>query len=330
MNETSERKLDIQFTAYPQVNRLLNHLVAEVQDFTEAQLGLIRVLQIGRPIGGAEPGKLLEMLIDEAGSSPTRTEDAYIMSTTRRSSSSPRQTGTLGVDGGYRGQDQWPLSAPHPTTRRTSRMFPLSWPSRPGGDIPDVYHAGIQLRGDEKIRRGTGYRSKSMLVLPMRNHGDVIIGFCSTQSPGSRDERKDPLQHGSQEMTESGLPGRVAYNNASRRPGRTPRILIRPSAAPSTKNHYTGGHIGASPIDHGHRRGISSDGTAFGDYTSRRRSCGNSGSRPAPRCGPRSARSTSWTRQTLQGICDRIDSEGPRSRSSDEPHHRRSPAAVGQ
>jgi response regulator RpfG family c-di-GMP phosphodiesterase len=45
-------------------------------------------------------------------------------------------------------------------------------------NIPDVYEAeGFDFTGTRRFDGMTGYRSKSMLVLPMRNHEDDIIGI---------------------------------------------------------------------------------------------------------------------------------------------------------
>ncbi|WP_333802885.1 HD domain-containing phosphohydrolase [Sulfurospirillum sp.] len=44
-------------------------------------------------------------------------------------------------------------------------------------NIPDVYEAvGFSFEGTKKFDQGTGYRSKSMLVIPMKNHEHEIIG----------------------------------------------------------------------------------------------------------------------------------------------------------
>jgi HD-GYP domain-containing protein (c-di-GMP phosphodiesterase class II)/ribonuclease BN (tRNA processing enzyme) len=44
-------------------------------------------------------------------------------------------------------------------------------------NIPDVYEAeGFSFEGTKKFDAGTGYRSKSMLVIPMKNHENEIIG----------------------------------------------------------------------------------------------------------------------------------------------------------
>lgn len=44
-------------------------------------------------------------------------------------------------------------------------------------NISDVYHArGFNFEGTKKFDRNTGYRSRSMLVVPLRNHENDIIG----------------------------------------------------------------------------------------------------------------------------------------------------------
>lgn len=54
-------------------------------------------------------------------------------------------------------------------------------------NIPDVYEAvGFSFEGTKKFDQGTGYRSKSMLVIPMKNHEHEIIGVL--QLLNKRDE----------------------------------------------------------------------------------------------------------------------------------------------
>ena len=44
-------------------------------------------------------------------------------------------------------------------------------------NIPDVYEAvGFSFQGTKDFDKGTGYRSKSMLVIPLKNHENEIIG----------------------------------------------------------------------------------------------------------------------------------------------------------
>ena len=56
-------------------------------------------------------------------------------------------------------------------------------------NIPDVYDAaGFNFEGTKAFDRETGYRSRSMLVVPMRNHDDDIIGvlqLLNAQDPAT-------------------------------------------------------------------------------------------------------------------------------------------------
>ncbi|MFO7570680.1 MAG: HD domain-containing phosphohydrolase [Smithellaceae bacterium] len=55
-------------------------------------------------------------------------------------------------------------------------------------NIPDVYHAeGFNFEGTKAFDRETGYRSNSMLVVPMRNHDNDIIGVL--QLLNAKDEK---------------------------------------------------------------------------------------------------------------------------------------------
>ncbi len=57
-------------------------------------------------------------------------------------------------------------------------------------NIPDVYHAkGFYFEGTRYFDSETGYRSKSMLVVPMRNHDNDIIGVLQLLNA------KDPESH---------------------------------------------------------------------------------------------------------------------------------------
>ncbi len=57
-------------------------------------------------------------------------------------------------------------------------------------NIPDVYESGIfDFKGPKKYDEKTGYQSKSMLVIPMKNHEDKIIGvlqLLNAQEPGTK------------------------------------------------------------------------------------------------------------------------------------------------
>ncbi len=55
-------------------------------------------------------------------------------------------------------------------------------------NIPDVYEAeGFDFTGPRKYDQSTGYRSKSMLVIPLRNHENDIIGVLQLLNAQDRD-----------------------------------------------------------------------------------------------------------------------------------------------
>lgn len=56
-------------------------------------------------------------------------------------------------------------------------------------NIPDVYKAvGFSFEGTKKFDEGTGYRSKSMLVIPLKNHEFEIIGVLQLLNKYDNDE----------------------------------------------------------------------------------------------------------------------------------------------
>jgi HD-GYP domain-containing protein (c-di-GMP phosphodiesterase class II) len=256
MNETRERKNEIRFTDHPQMNRLLNHLVAEVQDFSEVQLRLIRRLtQIGSALSAEKNlGKLLEMIIDEARDFTCADGGTlYIMSDDEQELQfAIVQNGTLGVRmGGTGDRITWPAVRLHNPdgTENFSNVSAFVALTGKAVNIPDVYHAeGFNFEGTKKFDERTGYRSMSMLVLPMRNHENDIIGVL--QLLNAKDAAAGEViafSKESQEMTESlASQAAVALTN-NRLIGDLEELLesfIRTIAsAIDEKSPYTGGHI---------------------------------------------------------------------------------------
>lgn len=55
-------------------------------------------------------------------------------------------------------------------------------------NIPDVYHAkGFDFQGTKDFDATTGYRSKSMLVIPLRDHEDEVIGVLQLLNAQDKD-----------------------------------------------------------------------------------------------------------------------------------------------
>ena len=90
------------------------------------------------------------------------------------------QTDSLGIKmGGTSGEITWPplplyLEDATPNKKMVAATCALEDRII---NIPDVYEAeGFSFEGTKKFDAGTGYRSKSMLVIPLKNHEFEIIG----------------------------------------------------------------------------------------------------------------------------------------------------------
>ena len=116
-------------------------------------------------------------------------------------------------------------------------------------NIPDVYEAdGFDFTGPRKYDEMTGYRTRSMMCVPMRNHEDEIIGVL--QLMNAQDEETSEVIPFSEEfmaLTESlASQAAVALNNAQliNNLKELFEAFIRSIAtAIERKSPYTGGHI---------------------------------------------------------------------------------------
>ena len=172
------------FTENEQINRLLSKLVSDVKGFTESQLDQIRRLtKIGSALSAEKRlDRLLEMIVDEAREFTSADGGTlYIMSDDETELQfAIVQNDTLNVRmGGTGGKITWPsvrLRNPDgsPNHANVSAYAVLTGQVV---NIGDVYHAeGFNFEGTRKFDAETGYRSKSMLVVPLRNHENDIIG----------------------------------------------------------------------------------------------------------------------------------------------------------
>jgi HD-GYP domain-containing protein (c-di-GMP phosphodiesterase class II) len=116
-------------------------------------------------------------------------------------------------------------------------------------NIPDVYDAeGFNFEGTRKFDRSTGYRSQSMLVVPMRNHENNIIGVL--QLLNARDPATGnvvPFSPEYQGMTES-LASQAAVALTNNRLIHDLEVLLDSfirsiASAIDEKSPYTGGHV---------------------------------------------------------------------------------------
>jgi HD-GYP domain-containing protein (c-di-GMP phosphodiesterase class II) len=165
------------------LNRMLKNVVTEVKQYAEVQISHIRKLsEIGIALSAEKNiDRLLEDILDEA----------RLLAGT--------DAGTL-----YLANDESEclefaiIQNDTMKTRMGGTAAPISWPPIPirqdgkpnfsnvssyvaltgeTVNIPDVYEAeGFDFTGTRKFDAGTGYRSKSMLVIPMKNKDNEIIG----------------------------------------------------------------------------------------------------------------------------------------------------------
>jgi HD-GYP domain-containing protein (c-di-GMP phosphodiesterase class II) len=175
----------VKFTDNDDINRLLRDVVSSVRDFTENQLEQIRRLtQIGAALSAERDiDRLLEMIVDEARRFTNADGGTlYITSDDEKSLHfAIVQNDSLDVRmGGTAGAITWePVelynSDDSPNYSNVSSYAALSGEVV---NISDVYHAEkFNFEGTRQFDSETGYRSQSMLVIPLRNHENDIIGI---------------------------------------------------------------------------------------------------------------------------------------------------------
>jgi len=239
-----------------QVNILLSKLAPEVKEFLEKQIDQIRRLnQIGTALSAEKNlDKLLEMIVDEARKFTNADGGTlYIMSDDEEELHfAIVQNTSLNVRmGGTGGKITWPSVRLKNLDGKPNQANVSAYAAITGQvvNISDVYHAeGFNFEGTRRFDAETGYRSKSMLVVPMRNHENDIIGvlqLLNAQIEGETEVISFSIEN--QKMTESlASQAAVAISN-SRLIHDLENLLesfIRTIAtAIDEKSPYTGGHV---------------------------------------------------------------------------------------
>ena len=246
----------IYYTDGDQINELLSKLVSEVKGFTEKQLDQIRRLnQIGTALSAERNlDRLLEMIVDEAREFTNADGGTlYIMSDDENELHfAIVQNTSLNVRmGGTGGKITWPpvkLKNPdgNPNHANVSAYAAIT---HKVVNISDVYHAeGFNFEGTRKFDADTGYRSRSMLVVPMRNHENDIIGvlqLLNAQMPITKEVISFSIEN--QKMTES-LASQAAVAISNNRLIHDLEELLESfiksiAMAIDEKSPYTGGHV---------------------------------------------------------------------------------------
>ena len=214
-----------------------------------------RLTQIGVALSAEKNlDRLLEMIVDEARFfSHADGGTLYIMTDDETALQfAIVQTDSLNIRmGGTSGKITWP-PVPLKNSDGAFNYANVSAYAALSGEvvnIPDVYDAeGFNFEGTRKFDRSTGYRSQSMLVVPMRNHENNIIGVL--QLLNARDPATGtvvPFSPECQGMTES-LASQAAVALTNNRLIHDLEVLldsfIRSIAmAIDEKSPYTGGHV---------------------------------------------------------------------------------------
>jgi HD-GYP domain-containing protein (c-di-GMP phosphodiesterase class II) len=214
-----------------------------------------RLTQIGVALSAEKNlDRLLEMIVDEARFfSHADGGTLYIMTDDETALQfAIVQTDSLNIRmGGTSGKITWP-AVPLKNSDGAFNYANVSAYAALSGEvvnIPDVYDAeGFNFEGTRKFDRSTGYRSQSMLVVPMRNHENNIIGVL--QLLNARDPATGtvfPFSPECQGMTES-LASQAAVALTNNRLIHDLEVLLDSfirsiASAIDEKSPYTGGHV---------------------------------------------------------------------------------------
>ena len=184
MSPNNEKPLSGGSNDYHAVKKFLDSLITEVQQFAENQRILIKKLtEIGTALSAERNlDRLLEMIVDEACKFTNADAGAlYILSDDESELNfAIVQNNSLDLRlGGAGGEITWPAIKLKDAAGRVNIANVSAYVAVTGEpvNIADVYHAGeFNFEGTKKFDSRTGYRSRSMLVVPLRNHENDIIG----------------------------------------------------------------------------------------------------------------------------------------------------------
>ena len=235
------------------LQNLLSLLETEINDYaSHLTLQIERLADIGIALSGEhDQDKLLEMIMDEARRFTMA--DAGTLYMFKKDEKGEEklffeilQNETLGVRmGGTTGEK---IELP-PVELRKSNVSAYAAITGKSVNIPDVYESDLfDFTGPRKYDEQTGYRSKSMLVVPMRDHEDVNIGVL--QLLNARDPKSGaviPFSKDFESLTMSlASQAAVAISNARLITGMEElidSIVTVMATAIDERSPYTAGHI---------------------------------------------------------------------------------------
>jgi len=179
MNDSSKDKEAVgthQFSSDENLNTLLNSVIDEVSNYAERLGGQIKKMSdIGRALSGVQDlNTLLEMIVDQARNFTNADAGTLYIVENNTLRFQIVQNDSLKIRMGGKSGETIPFPPVELKETNVSAFVALKGISV---NIPDVYDTELfDFTGPKKFDQSTGYRSKSMLVVPMRNHENDVIG----------------------------------------------------------------------------------------------------------------------------------------------------------
>ena len=177
MNDNStEKKFSVRLSTDENLNTLLESVVNEVTVYAERLGGQIKKMSdIGRALSGVyDLNALLEMIVDQARSFTNADAGTLYIVEDETLRFQIVQNDSLKIFMGGKTGETIPFPPVELKESNVSAFVALKGKSV---NIPDVYDTDLfDFTGPKKFDQSTGYRSKSMLVVPMKNHDNDVIG----------------------------------------------------------------------------------------------------------------------------------------------------------
>ena len=164
----------------------LQNKIKELQEIITHQQEHIHTLhEIGTALSSENNlKKLLDMILHEAKKFTNADGGTlYLMANDERSLHfDVVKTDSLGIHmGGINGEITWPNLPLYTSDGKPNEKAVAAYCALHGVpiNIPDVYQAqGFDFTGPKKFDEANGYHTKSMLVIPMKNYENEVIGVC--------------------------------------------------------------------------------------------------------------------------------------------------------
>lgn len=246
------------FSSNPRIDRLLKSVVSELRAFTEEQAQQITdLVDIGKAMSAEhDPASMLEMILSQARKFTKADGGTLYMLTKDRRELAFHVLHTDTLHSHMGGTSGNAITLPHvplydengnPNQANVCSYVALN---NETVNIADVYKAkGFNFEGAKKFDAMMNYRSMSMLVVPMRNHEDELIGVLQLINAKDVDTGESvPFSIEAADLAEA-LASQAAVILTQQQLISDLRNLFESfikaiATAIEEKSKYTGGHIG--------------------------------------------------------------------------------------